>query len=292
MDKKQISIANIIIGALLTIWALVIIIPFYNVIIISISPFVEYSRNPFLLFPSAPTLDSYAALFETDRIWIGYKTTLAVLAFGLPLNLVLITLTAYALSGDDFPFKKGILYLIVFTMFFSGGIIPYYLVVKELGLTNKLSSVVLTGAINTFYFILARNYMQSLPAALTESARIDGASELTIFIRIILPLSLPILATVTLFCAVDRWNEWFFSMLFLRKSNWVTLQNVLRSIVNDARMEELKGSSGSSVLASSQRSVKSMKMAAIIVTMAPIMLMYPFLQKYFVKGILVGAIKA
>jgi putative aldouronate transport system permease protein len=291
MKRKGIPIANIVIGCILGIWAIIIIVPFYNVIIVSISPLKEYTRNPFLLFPSKPTIDSYKALFETARVFIGYKTTFLILVIGLPLNLVLIMTTAYALSRNDFPFKKLFLYLIIFTMFFSGGIIPLYLTVKGLGLTNSIWSVILVGGMNTFYFILARNFLQTIPASLVESAKLDGANELTILVRIMLPLSMPIIATVALFCTVDRWNEWIHSMLFLRSNSMVTLQNVLRSIVNDANMDELKGSSGSSALSAS-RSVKGMKMAAIVVTMTPIMLVYPFLQKYFVKGILVGAIKA
>ena len=176
---------------------------------------------------------------------------------------------------------------VLVTMVFQGGIVPVYLVVKELGLTNTLWSVVLVTGINTFYMILFMNYFQSLPDALMESARLDGAGEWGILFRIILPLSTPILATITLFYAVDKWNEWYFAKIFIRKNNLQTLQLVLRSMVIDASITtqataEIKDKTFSSGL----------KMAAVVVTMVPIMCVFPFLQKHFTKGIMVGAIKA
>lgn len=164
---------------------------------------------------------------------------------------------------------------------------------KSLGLTNSIWSVILVSGINTFYLIIMRNYFMSLPEALIESAKIDGASEWTILFHIILPLSAPILATITLFYAVDRWNEWFNAMVFIRDMNMTPLQLVLRSIVIDAQMIDSSALGGSSAASDSVvRFAQGMKMAAVVVTMAPIMVVYPFLQKYFVKGVLVGAIKA
>ena len=278
---------------ILTLLALLIVIPFLNVLVISITSEGEYVRSPFVIFPANPTLDSYSALFQDGRIWIGYRTTLLILLLGLPVNMLLTICTAYALSKPAFPGNKLFMLYALFTMFFSGGIIPLYLQVKSLGLTNSIWSVILVSGINTFYLIIMRNYFMSLPEALIESAKIDGASEWTILFHIILPLSAPILATITLFYAVDRWNEWFNAMVFIRDMNMTPLQLVLRSIVIDAQMIDSSALGGSSAASDSVvRFAQGMKMAAVVVTMAPIMVVYPFLQKYFVKGVLVGAIKA
>lgn len=293
VGEKRIDIFSVCIYLILGIWALLIILPFLNVLVISITTEGEYVRTPLLIFPQDPTFDSYKALFADGRIWIGYRTTLIILCLGLPVNMFLTVCTAYALSRPPFPGKKFLMLYALFTMFFSGGIVPLYLLIKSLSLTNTIWSVVLASGINTFYFIIMRNYFMSLPEALVESAKIDGANEWTILFRIILPLSAPIIATVTLFYAVDRWNEWFNAMVFIRNTEMTPLQLVLRSIVIEAQMVDSSAMGGSMAASESMsRFAQGMKMAAVFVTMAPIMVVYPFLQKYFVKGVLVGAIKA
>lgn len=293
VGEKRADLFSICIYLILGIWALLIILPFLNVLVISITTEGEYVRTPLLIFPKDPTFDSYKALFADGRIWIGYRTTLIILCLGLPVNMFLTVCTSYALSRPPFPGKKFLMLYALFTMFFSGGIVPLYLLIKSLSLTNTIWSVVLASGINTFYFIIMRNYFMSLPEALIESAKIDGANEWTILFRIILPLSAPIIATVTLFYAVDRWNEWFNAMVFIRNTEMTPLQLVLRSIVIEAQMVDSSALGGSMAASESMsRFAQGMKMAAVFVTMAPIMVVYPFLQKYFVKGVLVGAIKA
>lgn len=293
VGEKRVDLFSICIYLILGIWALLIILPFLNVLVISITTEGEYVRTPLLIFPKDPTFDSYKALFADGRIWIGYRTTLIILCLGLPVNMFLTVCTSYALSRPPFPGKKFLMLYALFTMFFSGGIVPLYLLIKSLSLTNTIWSVVLASGINTFYFIIMRNYFMSLPEALIESAKIDGANEWTILFRIILPLSAPIIATVTLFYAVDRWNEWFNAMVFIRNTEMTPLQLVLRSIVIEAQMVDSSALGGSMAASESMsRFAQGMKMAAVFVTMAPIMVVYPFLQKYFVKGVLVGAIKA
>lgn len=292
VGEKKVDGTLIVSYTLLTLFAIIIIVPFFNVLVISITSEGEYVRSPFVLFPAEPTFDSYRALFADGRIWIGYRTTLTILLLGLPVNMLLTVCTAYALSKADFPGKKIFMLYALFTMFFSGGIIPLYLLIKSLALTNSIWSVVMASGINTFYLIIMRNYFLSLPKELTESAKIDGANEWAILFRIILPLSTPILATITLFYAVDRWNEWFNAMIFIRDMEKTPLQLVLRSIVIDAQMIDSSVLGGSSAASESMtRFATGIKMAAVVVTMAPIMVVYPFLQKYFVKGVLVGAIK-
>lgn len=281
---------DFIILVILAVWAMTIIFPFISVIAISFSTPKEYMETTLLLFPKLPTLANYGTLFADGRILVGYRTTLLILLVGVPINMFLTTSVAYALSRPAFPFKKFFLYAILFTMLFNGGIVPLYLLMMELNLINSIWSVILAYGVNTFYMIIMRTYFQSLPDSLMESARLDGAGEWRILFQIVLPLSMPIIATVILFFSVDRWNEWFNAMVFLRKNTMVPLQLVLRSMVLEATAERTMMAS-SSVITQSMFA-DGLKMSAVIVTMLPIMCVFPFLQKYFVKGILIGAVKA
>ena len=277
---------DIILFLLLTCWLLMILVPFINVIASSFSSYREYMRRPTMLFPLEPTLKNYSDLIDDGRIWIGYRTTLTIEALGLPISLFLTTSMGYGLSRR-FPGKKMFIIFVLITMVFQGGIVPTYLLIKEMKLTNTLWSVMLVTGINTFYMILMMNYFSTLPDSIMESARLDGAGEWNILFRIVLPLSLPILATISLFYAVDKWNEWYFAKIFIRKNNLQTLQLVLRSMVIDASIAtqataEIKDKTFTSGL----------KMAAVAATMLPIMCVYPFLQKHFAKGMIVGAVKA
>lgn len=287
--RNRFEMMDAVLLVILTVWALIILLPFISVVAASFSTHKEYLETPLLLFPTRPTLENYKMLLADGRILIGYRTTLLILALGMPINMFLTTSVAYALSRPAFPFKKVFLYGILFTMLFNGGIVPMYLLMMELHLTNSIWSVIFAYGINTFYLIIMRNYFISLPDSLIESAKLDGAGEWTILFRIVLPLSMPIIATVILFYSVDRWNEWFNAMVFLRSNNMVPLQLVLRSMVIDA--------SASKSLAATQAVVTKsfsdgIKMAGVVATILPVMCVFPFLQKYFVKGIMIGAVKA
>ncbi len=179
--------------------------------------------------------------------------------------------------------------LVLFTMIFQGGIVPLYLVMKDLHLTDTIWSVILASGMNTFYMILMYNYFQSLPDSLIESAQLDGAGEWTILFRIVLPLSMPIITTVLLFYSVDKWNEWFNAMVFIRSADIQPLQNVLRSMIVDS---QAMGEASALVSIEDRPFTSGIKMAAVVVTMVPIMCIYPFLQKHFAAGVMVGAIKA
>jgi len=287
---KKFELFEIIIACLLTIWALIIIVPFINVIAVSFATEKEYLQNPYMFFPSKPTLENFSQLLKDSRIYTGYRTTLIFVLVGVPYNLFLTICTAYALSKPKFPGKKFFLLLIIFTMYFSGGIIPMYLWVRDLRIINTVWAVILPYGINTFYMLVMRNYIMSLPPSISESARIDGAGEWQILFKIVLPLCKPIIATFTLFYAVDRWNEWYSSMLFIRDMAITPIQLVLRSIVLGANFAT--NLAGGSAAAEYALFSKGLKMAAVIVTMAPIMMAYPFIQRYFVKGITIGAVKA
>jgi putative aldouronate transport system permease protein len=285
--KKKVELFEIIITAVLTLWGIVIIFPFINVIALSFSTENEYLQTPYMFFPSRPTLENFRKLISGGQILIGYRTTLLIELFSLPYSLFLTITLAYALSRRSFPGKKFFLLIFIFTMYFSGGIVPMYLWLRQLGLMNTIWSVILPNGINMFYFLIIRNYIASLPDSISESARIDGAGEWRILFRIILPLCKPILATFALFYAVDRWNEWYYPMIFIRKQSIVPLQVALRNIVLVAE----NAMAGKSEVSLGFLFSIGLKMAAVIVTIAPIMVVYPFLQKYFVKGMTIGSVK-
>ena len=287
--RKGFEALDWILLVLLTAGLLAVLIPFLNVIAISFTSYKEYMQSTWVVWPKNPTLDAYKELFKDSRILIGYKTTLMYLLVGLPLNLLLCVTLAYALSRKGWPGRKVILMLVLFTMIFNGGIVPMYLVMKSFNLTNTIWSVILAQGMNTFNMILIYNYFCSLPEALVESASLDGADEWTIMARIIVPLAKPILATVVLFVAVQLWNEYFMSMFFLRSKDFQSLQQVLRSIVMDSQVVD---TASQTVDVGERNFTDAIKMAAVMATMVPVMCVYPFLQKYFAKGIMMGAIKS
>ncbi len=290
--KKRKDPLEIIAFIILTLFGLIIAVPFYNVLIVSITGQAEYLRaGGLLLFPKEPTLDSFSRLFQNKLLWTGYRATLSVVAVGLPLNVLLTFCMAYGLSRKGWPGRKIVFTLVLITMIFNGGIVPMYLLMKDLKLLDSWWSVILAGGLNTFYVIITKNFIDSLPESLIESAHLDGANEWTVLFKIVMPLSKPILATIVLFYAVDRWNEWYNSMIFLTTPTKFTLQLVLRNIVINSEMQGAAASSGN-VSASAATFSMGIKMCAVIMTMLPIMCVYPFLQKHFAKGIMLGAIKA
>ena len=289
--KKRKDPLEIIAFIILTLFGLIIAVPFYNVLIVSITGQAEYLRaGGLLLFPKEPTLDSFSRLFQNKLLWTGYRATLSVVAVGLPLNVLLTFCMAYGLSRKGWPGRKIVFTLVLITMIFNGGIVPMYLLMKDLKLLDSWWSVILAGGLNTFYVIITKNFIDSLPESLIESAHLDGANEWTVLFKIVMPLSKPILATIVLFYAVDRWNEWYNSMIFLTTPTKFTLQLVLRNIVINSEMQGAAASSGN-VTASAATFSMGIKMCAVIMTMLPIMCVYPFLQKHFAKGIMLGAVK-
>lgn len=290
VHNQRFTFMDAILLLLLTAFAVTIIFPFYTSIIVSIMSEHEYLRNPFTLIPKAPELSSYETLINQGNIISGYRNTLIHLALGMPLSMFLTCTLSYALSKRYFPGKKILFVFIMITMVFGGGTVPAFLNIKELGLINNRWSVVLSNGIGTFYVILVMNYIQTLPVSLFDSARIDGANEITILTRVVLPLSKPILATVGLFYMVDKWNEWYGSMLYLNKASLYPLQLELKQIIANAQiLDDVMMTD--SMYRSMPTFSMGIKMAAVVLTMLPIMCVFPFLQKYFVKGVTLGAVK-
>ena len=287
--KKRFDAIDIFAIIFLGIFALLIIIPFINVVLISFTTQKDYLTSAFVVIPKDPTLSSYERLFQDQKLWTGYRSTLFLVGIGMPLNIFLTFSMAYGLSRKAFPGRKLIFFIVLFAMLFQGGIVPMYLVMRTLRLTNSLWSVILAYGINSFYVIIVKTYIESLPESLIESAKLDGAGEWTILFRIIIPLSKPILATVILFYSVDRWNEWYNAMVFIRDARLYPLQLILRNIVINSEIAGNINTSSAGVLGT--QFVMGIKMAAVMMTMLPIMCVYPFLQRHFIKGIMIGAIK-
>lgn len=285
--KRKLTVSGFLIGLALCLWGLVLLFPFYNSVLISLVPQHVYQRTPLLLYPKELTFDSYSYVFHSDLLLAGLRNTVFIVIVGTIYNVLLTVGAAYPLT-KPIPGRKFFTFFIVFTMFFSGGLIPFYLQVKNLGQVNSVWSMILPTGMSVTYMLIMQSYFRTIPAEIEESARLDGANEIGILFRIILPLSLPMLATITLFYGVERWNEWYNGMLFISDVDKYPLQllvmnmlqsvNSLQAAIPQAQQHQAAFSLG-------------MQMAAVIASMLPIVCLYPFLQKYFVKGLTLGAVK-
>lgn len=271
---------------LLIMLAIVTIYPMLNVLAVSVSSNAHAVRGDVTFYPKEFTLAAYHYLGKFGVIANGYKNTIFLVVVGTSINLLLTAMTAYVLSKKDLIGRNVFLFLIVFTMMFSGGLIPSFLLVKNLGLIDSLWALILPGSISAYNLIIMKNFFQSIPNELIESARIDGLSEMGILFRIVLPLSMASLATIGLFYAVGHWNSFFGAVIYInKKSNW-PLQVVLRDILFFANMTE--------VVSEEQLAnvpLEPLKMATIIATTLPVLFVYPFIQRYFVKGVMIGSVK-
>ncbi len=282
---KRIGTLDWILFAILVVYALVVLYPFYNAFLISISPEYVYLESNLLLWPKEITLEAYKSVFSNDLLWSGFRVTLILLIVGTIYQLFFTVITGYALSRDGWIGKNFVMNMILVTMFFGGGLIPYYiLITNTLHLQDNILVMIIPGAIDTFNMLLMRNYFKSLPIDMEESAKIDGANDIEIFFKIYLPLSLPMLATIGLFFAVGNWNSWYNGMLFIETQEYKPLQLVLREMI-------VTNSSQMVTPGETQVYSEGLVMASIFFTIVPMMCFYPFLQRYFVKGIVVGAIK-
>ena len=268
---------------ILLFYVIAVIFPFYNAFVVSISSEAAYMSSDLLLWPKDITFEAYETVFTSSQMWHGLGITMILLVFGTIYQLFFTVITGYAMSREKWFGKNFVMNMILVTMFFGGGLIPYYYLIKNLGLYNTVWVMIIPGAIDTFNMLLMRNYFASLPKELEESGRIDGANDVQIFVKVYLPLSLPMLATVGLFFAVGNWNSWYNGMLFVESSNLKPLQLVLREMIASI--------SSSTESPTVQTYSQNLIMASIFFTIVPMMCFYPFLQRFFVKGIVVGAIK-
>ncbi|MGG1550829.1 carbohydrate ABC transporter permease [Paenibacillus ferrarius] len=281
--------ADAVIYALLTLFALLALFPLYYVFIVSVTPYIEVMRNGgFLIWPEQFTLDAYKEIFRSPRIPQALKITVFITVVGTLLNMVVTTLLAYPLSKKFVPGRNFILMALVFTMMFSGGIIPLYIMVRSLGLYDTVWAMVIPGMVSTFNLLIVKTYFENLPAEVEEAAKVDGCGDLSTLFRIVLPLSAPIMATIGLFYGVTHWNEYFKGIFYLSDKSLMPMQVVLRSMIQSPNVStELSLNS----LALDTLPPETIKMAVVVVATLPLMIIYPFLQKYFVKGALLGSVK-
>jgi putative aldouronate transport system permease protein len=268
--------------------------PFWNIFIISLNNAEDTLRGGLYLWPRELSLESYKQILSDSEIWEAIKVTLGRTLIGTPLAIMVITMLSYSLSKRELVGGRALNLYFVFTMYFGGGLIPYYMVLKSLGLIDNFWVFILPNLMNVFYMIIVRTFIQQLPQELDESAKIDGANYLQIFFRIILPLTTPVLATIGMFTAIMHWNSWFDSYVFTYKADLKTLQAVLVKILNQYQTGAMAGDA-QQLADSSKRLVvspDSIRMAATMVATLPILMVYPFLQKYFVKGMTLGAVKS
>jgi putative aldouronate transport system permease protein len=289
IGDKQIGtrIFNIINATLLTILALIMILPFIHVLGSSFATGAEIAEKRFLLFPTKFTLSAYKYIFSTDTVLKSVMVSIFVTVAGTLWSMLLSTLTAYGLSRRDLVGRRYIMFFIIFTMLFNGGIIPTFIVVQQTGLLDSLASLIIPVSINVFNMIILKTFFQNLPYGLEESAKIDGANDFGILFRIIIPCSLPAIATISLFYAVTYWNTYMHAILYLSDAGKWPVQVLLRQIVVLATGMNYDSAEFTDVPPPSQ----SVKMAVIVVATVPVLLVYPFLQKHFAKGALLGSIK-
>ncbi|GHV01806.1 ABC transporter permease [Spirochaetia bacterium] len=265
------------------------IYPFWHVIMMSLSSMEAAMAGGIFLYPKGFTLDTYAQVFRNHQIWTGYTTTLVVTFGGTILGTLFTATTAYALSKKTLPLGAAIMVLVLFTMIFNGGMIPNYLLIKNLGLIDSWWALILPGLISAYNVIIMKSFFLTIPDSLEESARIDGANDIVVFIRIIVPLSKATFATIALFLAVGYWNDFFSTVLYIYDGAKWALQAVLRFMLTQTN--QAMAQAGVIVNATSNVTAGTIKSASVVVATVPILIIYPFLQKYFVKGVLIGGVK-
>lgn len=271
---------------LIALISIVCLYPMLYVLFASLSNSELFMKHQGLLFkPLGVTVSSYIQVTKHPMILSGYINTIKVLAGGLIINLFFTLTGGYVLSVREFRWRRLLNKLVVFTMLFSGGMVPFYLTVKTVGLYDSYWALVIPVAINTFNLIIIRTAFESVPLSLSESARLDGANEFTILVQIVLPLCMPSVAVIILYYGVSHWNAWFNAMLFLQTRQKYPLQLILREILLQNDTSSMTGSSDTVGMSD------TVKYAVIIVSTLPVLCLYPFLQRYFVKGVMVGAVK-
>ncbi|MGN7763566.1 carbohydrate ABC transporter permease [Paenibacillus sp. 22594] len=278
------SAVNFTLLALIT---LITVLPFVHVVAGSFTTSAEIAANKFVLIPKVWSLEAYKFIFSTDTIFRAMGVSIGVTLVGTLFSMFITALMAYGLSRRDLDGRNVFNFLVVFTMLFHGGMIPTFLVVKELGLIDSYAALILPSAISAFNMIILKNFFQNIPEGLEESAKIDGCNDFGILFRIVLPLSLPAIATISLFYAVTYWNTYMTAILYLDNSAKWPIQVLLRQIVVLASGMDYS----SSLDATNPPPDQTIKMAVIVVATLPILMVYPFLQKHFAKGAMLGSMK-
>ena len=292
LSDKAFDRLNILFVSIIT---LIIIYPLIFVISASISDPQAVNTGKMWLWPVDITFDGFQRVFQNDAIWTGYKNTILYTVVGVIIHLFVLLPASYALSRKELAGKKFWLWFILFTMLFNGGLIPTYLVVRNLQMLDTMWAIVIPGVVGAWSILVARTFFQqTIPDQLVEASKIDGASDFYLFIKVVLPLSLPIIAVMALFHGVALWNQYFNALIYLRTEDKFPLQLILRQILilNEVNASSISNAAGSAQSFAEQVKTASLvKYAVIIVSALPLLIVYPFLQRFFVKGVLIGSVK-
>lgn len=291
--RKKISLEDLLVDGVIYLLGLIILFvtvyPFLYVLIISFNEGVDASLGGIYWWPRKFTLENYEQFFNDSKWLVGLGVTVLRTVAGTLIGVLFTTLVAYGLSFQNLAGRRLYMTIIVISMYFSGGIIPYYTLLKELHLIDTFFVYVIPGALNTFFLMVGVSFFGDIPGSLRESAKMDGASELTVFRKIILPISTPFLATLTLFIGVGHWNNWYDSAFFVKTKELRTLSYLMMEVINKSMVSS--GAGSATAQTASATTTLSIQTAAMVVAVAPILCVYPFLQKYFVTGIMIGSVK-
>ncbi len=282
----------VVVDVYLAICGIIVLLPLLHVLAQSLSDPMMVIAGRVSFFPINPTLDIYSQVIKSKNIMTGFMNTLFYAGVGTCLNLFMTVICAYPLARKGLWGRKVIVFIFTFTMMFGGGMIPTYLVIKQLGLIDTRAVMILPGAITVWNMIMCRTYfMSSIPEELYESASLDGASDIRILVSMVVPLSVPILAVMVLFYAVGHWNSYFDAMIYLNSPELYNIQLVLRNAINNVKSISENGASDMANMVKNEANGEAIKYVLIVITMIPVMIIYPFVQKYFIKGIMIGHIK-
>ena len=282
----------VVVDVYLAICGIIVLLPLLHVLAQSLSDPMMVIAGRVSFFPINPTLDIYSQVIKSQNIMTGFMNTLFYAGVGTCLNLFMTVICAYPLARKGLWGRKFLVFLFTFTMMFGGGMIPTYLVIKQLGLIDTRAVMILPGAITVWNMIMCRTYfMSSIPEELYESASLDGASDIRMLWSIVVPLSTPILAVMVLFYAVGHWNSYFDAMIYLNSPELYNIQLVLRNAINNVKSITDNAASDMTNMVKNEANAEAIKYVLIVITMIPVMLIYPFVQKYFIKGIMIGSIK-
>lgn len=285
-------IIDIVMMILICIFVLAVLYPLYYILIASVSdPYDVYAGKTFLL-PSGFTLEGYMKVFREEAIAVGYLNSILYTAVGTLISTVLVIITAYPLSKKEMPGRKPIMIFYLITMYFSGGLIPTYLVVANTGLLNSMWALILPGGVSVFNVIVARTYFESsIPQEMYEAAKMDGCGQLKTFLKIVVPLSKPIIAVMVIFAMVAFWNDWFTALIYMNDKGKYPLQLALRQVLIQSQASATAMSGMDGGYAEANRITELIKFSSMVVGAVPMLIAYPFVQKYFEKGLMVGAVK-
>ncbi|SDD07765.1 putative aldouronate transport system permease protein [Paenibacillus sp. UNCCL117] len=287
--KSDERVFDTVVNILAILIVVVVLYPLLFIVSASFSDPARVLNGEVFLLPKGITLDAYQNVFQNGQIWNGYRNTLVYTIIGTAVNVLMTTLAAYPLSRPDLPARGILMFVITLTMFFSGGLIPSYLLVKNLGMVDTMWALIIPGAIATYNLIVMRTYFQSsIPWEIQEAAHIDGCSNWKLLTHVILPLSKPILAVMVLFYAVGHWNSYFNALIYIRTKDLYPLQLVLREVLMVSQADAVDSNVG---MESKVLLAESIKYAVIIISSLPVLVMYPFVQRHFVKGVMIGSLK-